>query len=179
VNALTITNEAMPIDEFVGMHEGHLVTDSRRVAKHFGKRHDNVLRAYDSLDCSGNFRALNFEEGVELRELANGTPIRSRIVRMTKDGFMFLVMGFTGKEAARIKETYINAFNAMAEQVRSQSLTLWHQRQLLEMRDQNSFVRAQFGSRLMLERKGVKPVIASERAQLEALMQPGLIGGDA
>ena len=177
MNALTITEHAAPIDEFVGIHEGHLVTDSRRVAKHFGKRHDNVLRAYDSLDCSGNFRALNFEEGVETRELANGTPVRSRIVRMTKDGFMFLVMSFTGKEAARIKEAYIGAFNALAEQVQTQSLTLWQQRQALEMRDMNSFVRAQFGSRLMLERKGVKPVIAHERAQLEALMQPTLIGG--
>ncbi len=32
---------------------------------------------------------------------------------MTKDGFMFLVMGFTGKAAAQIKEAYINAFNLM------------------------------------------------------------------
>lgn len=38
---------------------------------------------------------------------------------MTKDGFMFLVMGFTGQKAAQIKEAYINAFNAMAEQLQS------------------------------------------------------------
>ena len=36
---------------------------------------------------------------------------------MTKDGFMFLVMGFTGKRAAAVKEAYINAFNQMAEQL--------------------------------------------------------------
>jgi hypothetical protein len=35
---------------------------------------------------------------------------------MTRDGFTFLAMGFTGKEAARWKEAYIAAFNAMAEQ---------------------------------------------------------------
>ena len=36
---------------------------------------------------------------------------------MTKDGFVFLVMGFTGKAASQIKEAYINAFNWMAEQL--------------------------------------------------------------
>lgn len=33
---------------------------------------------------------------------------------MTKDGFMFLVMGFTYAAAAKIKEAYINTFNQMA-----------------------------------------------------------------
>ena len=32
---------------------------------------------------------------------------------MTRDGFMFLVMGYRGKKAARIKETYIKRFNSM------------------------------------------------------------------
>lgn len=32
---------------------------------------------------------------------------------------MFLVMGFTGKNAARIKEAYINAFNQISEQLTS------------------------------------------------------------
>ena len=36
---------------------------------------------------------------------------------MTKDGFMFLVMGFKGAKAERIKEAYINAFNAMADEL--------------------------------------------------------------
>jgi ribosome maturation protein Sdo1 len=30
---------------------------------------------------------------------------------MTKDGFIFVVMGFTGAKAAATKEAYINAFN--------------------------------------------------------------------
>ena len=38
---------------------------------------------------------------------------------VTKDGFMFLVMGFTGKQAAAIKEAYINAFNQMADTLQS------------------------------------------------------------
>jgi len=38
---------------------------------------------------------------------------------MTKDGFAFLAMGFTGKKAAAFKEAYINAFNQMAEFIKS------------------------------------------------------------
>ncbi|WP_141097260.1 Rha family transcriptional regulator, partial [Vibrio parahaemolyticus] len=41
--------------------------------------------------------------------------------QMTKDGFMYLVMGFTGKKAAIIKEAYINAFNLMAEKLTKQN----------------------------------------------------------
>ncbi|MBS4721176.1 Rha family transcriptional regulator [Aeromonas caviae] len=39
---------------------------------------------------------------------------------MTKDGFIFVVMGFTGAKAAATKEAYINAFNWMAEQLATQ-----------------------------------------------------------
>lgn len=38
---------------------------------------------------------------------------------MTKDGFMLLVMGYTGEKAMQIKIAYINAFNAMAEALTS------------------------------------------------------------
>ena len=38
---------------------------------------------------------------------------------MTKDGFSFLVMGYTGKKAAQFKEAYINAFNKMEAEIRS------------------------------------------------------------
>jgi phage regulator Rha-like protein len=34
---------------------------------------------------------------------------------MTKDGFMFLVLGFSGAKAAAIKESYIAAFNMMEQ----------------------------------------------------------------
>ena len=44
---------------------------------------------------------------------ASGGVRKDRAFEITKDGFMFLVMGFTGKEAAQLKEAYINAFNFM------------------------------------------------------------------
>lgn len=91
----------------------HLVTDSRHVAEYFGKRHDNVIRAIKSLGCSSEFNRLNFE-GVHYHDTKG--EVR-QAYQMTKDGFMFLVMGFTGKRSAEIKERYIGAFNEMEQKL--------------------------------------------------------------
>ena len=40
---------------------GKPTTTSLQVAERFGKRHDNVLRAIESLECSKEFTDLNFE----------------------------------------------------------------------------------------------------------------------
>ena len=41
---------------------------------------------------------------------------------ITRDGFMFLVMGFTGKTAAKWKEAYIKAFNEMEAKIRAEQM---------------------------------------------------------
>lgn len=163
------------LSEFVVLANTTLTTDSRRVAKHFKKRHDNVLQSYDRLKCSHEFRLLNFQETVETRvNPGGGAPISSRVIRMTKDGFVMLVMGFTGEEAMRVKESYIRAFNQMADQLQTISMSLWEQRLDLEKRDATSFMWAQFGSRCMLRRRQEKPLLANERDVLDERMQPKL-----
>lgn len=42
--------------DLVMVNDGQVVTTSLKVAERFGKRHDNVLRAIDNLDCSAGFR---------------------------------------------------------------------------------------------------------------------------
>lgn len=37
---------------------------------------------------------------------------------MTRDGFSFLAMGFTGREAAKWKENFLTAFNAMEGEIK-------------------------------------------------------------
>ncbi|MQU62984.1 transcriptional regulator [Pseudomonas sp. FSL R10-1350] len=93
----------------VELVDGQPTTTSLDVAAHFGKRHDTVLRAVRTLDSSPEFNARNFAE-VEYQD-AKGE--RRPQFRMTRDGFTFLCMGFTGKEAAKWKEAYISAFNQM------------------------------------------------------------------
>ena len=158
------------IAEFVTLDHNVLVTDSRRVAKHFKKRHTNVLRAYDRLECSPEFNQRNFASVDE----PDAKGELRRMIRMTKNGFVFLVMGFTGKEAASIKEAYINAFDAMGDQLQRVQNDLWYQMLDLERREAFSQSWASFGSRCMLRRKREKPALQHERDLLEEQMQPEL-----
>lgn len=103
-------------NHLISMIGDELRTTSLKVAEAFGKLHKDVLRKIGNLDCSPEFASAHFYANVENQ--AVGTSRRDmKYYEMTKDGFMFLVMGFTGKKAAQIKEAYINAFNWMAAQL--------------------------------------------------------------
>lgn len=91
------------------------VVSSRKVAEVFGKRHDNVLQDIRGLMCSDKFRLLNFQESSYRNEQNKKQPEFT----MTKDGFAFLAMGFTGEKAAAFKEAYINRFNEMEAFIRN------------------------------------------------------------
>jgi len=111
MNNLSITQ-----NDWVSVVNNTVTTTSMQVSQFFGKRHDDVLKKIRALDCSADFNARNFA-AVDYRD-AKG-ELRP-MWEMTKDGFMFLVMGFTGKKAAKVKEAYINAFNWMADQLASE-----------------------------------------------------------
>jgi anti-repressor protein len=96
------------------------VTDSLVVAETFGKRHDNVLRDIKELECSEEFSLLNFEETPYTAK--NGQNYVKYLI--TQDGFSFLVMGYTGKEAARFKEMYIGEFNRMRDELSKPQFSL-------------------------------------------------------
>lgn len=106
--------------DLITLYHGQPMTTSLKVAELFEKRHDNVLRKLESLECSAEFHRLNFEEMSQEVDIGNGAKRKTKIWNMTKDGFIFLVMGFTGAKAAATKEAYINAFNWMAEQLAAQ-----------------------------------------------------------
>lgn len=99
--------------EAVTLEEGRPSTTSMIVAEVFGKRHDDVLKRIRNLDCSQDFYARNFAEIEIDLEFQPGRTRKSPAYRMARDGFVFLCMGFTGKEAARWKVAYIEAFNRM------------------------------------------------------------------
>lgn len=95
---------------------------STDVASHFGKRHDDVLKAIGNLlqelpaDRLGNFA----ETVAERPNPAGGAPIQSRAYRLTRDGFTLLAMGFTGKKALAFKLAYLDAFNRMEAELEGQ-----------------------------------------------------------
>ena len=87
------------------------MTDTLKVAEVFGKRHDNIIQTVKNLDCSDEFRLLNFQASYYFNEQNKRQPK----FNMTQDGFTFLVMGFRGKKAAAFKEAYIKQFNEMRD----------------------------------------------------------------
>lgn len=117
--------QVAPTDQelsLVAVENEHAVTTSLRVAEVFGKQHKNVLRDIQNLDCSDDFRKLNFEPSHIIKQLPNNGSKKLPMYYITRDGFMFLVMGFTGKTAAKWKEAYIKAFNEMEAKIRAEQM---------------------------------------------------------
>ncbi|MCT9416962.1 Rha family transcriptional regulator [Acinetobacter baumannii] len=114
----SIHSAQISISHAVFIQDQQIKTDSLKVAEAFGKRHTNILRAIENLDSTKSFNELNFE----LVEYMDAKGESRPMYEMTKDGWMFLVMGFTGEKAAQIKIAFINAFNAMAVLLQNQQL---------------------------------------------------------
>ncbi|EED2841174.1 Rha family transcriptional regulator [Salmonella enterica subsp. enterica serovar Oranienburg] len=93
---------------------GQAVTSSIAVANYFIKRHDDVLKKIRALECSPEFTARNFT----VSEYTDATGRKLPMYQITKNGFVFLVMGFTGKKAATFKEAYIAEFDRMENELR-------------------------------------------------------------
>ena len=108
------------MNELVYLKNDAAVCDSLQVAEKFGKRHDNVLQAIDSLRET----LLKIEERPEMflasRRKADDGQYH-RMYLMNRDGFSLLVMGFTGKNALEWKLQYIRAFNQMEKLIQEKS----------------------------------------------------------
>ncbi|EOS48322.1 rha family phage regulatory protein [Lachnospiraceae bacterium A2] len=101
--------------EIIGKrNEERLITTSLKIAEKFGKEHAHVLRDIRDMECSDMFRESNF--GLSSYKSAQGKTLP--MYEVTRDGFTLLAMGYTGKEAMKFKEDYINAFNAMENELK-------------------------------------------------------------
>lgn len=95
--------------------DGRPMADSRDVAHTFDRQHKDVLRAYRDLHCSTDFRQRNFAP-FKIKDLTGESLSH---VLMTKNGFAFLVLGFTGAAAGVFKEAYVERFDAMEAELRT------------------------------------------------------------
>jgi len=106
--------------ELVELKNGIPTGNSKVVAERFGKTHRHVLEAIRKLECSDEFRESNFR-------LSSYVSPQNKVLpcyEMTKDGFMFLGMGFSGKPASEMKEVFIKAFNHAIKFVQNESTDL-------------------------------------------------------
>lgn len=109
---------------------GNDVTTSLIVAQVFGKEHKNVVRDIENLSCSENFNRLNFER-ITYKDARNR---EQTAYEMTKDGFSFLVMGYTGTKAGEFKERFINEFNRREFLLKDDDYILMRSQQILQKR---------------------------------------------
>lgn len=110
---------------------GNDVTTSLIVAQVFGKNHKDVLRDIEKLSCSEDFRVRNFAH-TPYTHPQNGQIYH--YYEMTKDGFSFLVMGYTGAKAGEFKEKFISEFNRREMMLKDDDYILMRSQQILQKR---------------------------------------------
>ena len=104
--------------ELVKNIEGTLVVSSRQVAEDFDKRHADVIKAIeDKMKVNEILRSPKYFIESTYTDKSNR---KSKEYLLTRDGFSFLVMGFTGSKADEWKLKYIEAFNKMEQALREQ-----------------------------------------------------------
>lgn len=107
------------MNELVVSKKNKIYAESQVVASIFNKNHQHVLRDIRDLEktCSNEFWVSNFGLS-EYKVRGKSYPCYN----LTRDGFTMLAMGFTGAEAIRFKELYINKFNEMERLLTSRAL---------------------------------------------------------
>ena len=106
--------------DLVILQNEQAITTSLKVAEHFHKNHQHVMR--DIRELSEQINQSNF--GHVEKMFANSNYIDAKgesrpMFLMNRDGFTLLAMGFTGEKALRFKLAYINAFNRMEEELKA------------------------------------------------------------
>ena len=105
-------------ENMVTLQGNQVMTTSLKVAEYFGKRHKDVLKKIRNTtnDCDNpEYTQRNFAPFDFIDKNGEAQPA----FNLTRNGFMLLVMGFTGKTALQIKIKYMQAFDWMAEQLHS------------------------------------------------------------
>ena len=109
------------------------LTDSLTVAEMFEKQHKHVLEKIEKIL---NDSAENSAQCFHKTRYKDASGKWNTKYLMNRDGFTFLVMGFTGKKANEWKWKYIDAFNKMEKVVMERQTTVW-----LKTRQQGKLIR--------------------------------------
>lgn len=122
------------MEELVFLRNEQALTDSLTVAEMFQKRHKDVIRAIENKiendptqNCARCFHKSKYKD--------NKGEWRKKYL-MNRDGFVFIAMGFTGKEADEWKWKYIHAFDAMEKIITEKQTAVW-----IETRQQGKLIR--------------------------------------
>ncbi|MCC3749689.1 Rha family transcriptional regulator [Rouxiella badensis] len=165
---------AIDFRDMVSISGERIITTSRKVADYFGKQHHHIIQKIEKLDCSDEFLTSNFSR-VTYEHKGN----QYVEYEISRDGAMYIIMSFTGKKAAAIKEAFIKAFNWMREKLLEISHSYQKERNDLMLEYMKEKDVASMSGRL-LNRWGrvKKPQLLAKMERLEQQGQvsiPGLI----
>ena len=148
------TSDLFPETLLVNLDHGRTFTTTLKIAEHFGKRHDDVLKAIANvIKRTKNPEHLrNFAEmsGLDRRNR------RQKFYRLSRDGFVFIVQGFTGAKADEWKWRFLEAFNAMEAELQAQT--------------------ARYAAALDKVRPNLRPVVEGTQAGLSRAAIAGPLG---
>jgi anti-repressor protein len=90
------------------------VVNTVALANYFRKRHRDVLRDVENVCAKVRERSAEwFRPVLTARPVPKGGTRQDRSFDVTEEGYIILVMGWTGEEAMKRKVAYIDAFNSM------------------------------------------------------------------
>lgn len=134
----TLHPDLFPETLLVSREGERIFTTSRKVAEHFHKNHQHVLRNIEKLlvdlesdssilrsqtesdgpklDSQTEFSRLNFKQS----DYKNSRGKTYPMFKLTEEAFALLAMGFTGKEALAWKVQFLSAFRDMERQIVAQ-----------------------------------------------------------
>lgn len=113
-----MNHDLFPETLLVEQSAGQIFTTSLKVAEHFQKNHQHVLRDIKKLiaECpDSEFSLSNFGQSNYTNERGKAYPM----YRLTHDGFAILAMGFTGPKALQWKIDFLNAFRQLEAELKA------------------------------------------------------------
>jgi Rha family phage regulatory protein len=112
------------VNELVKVFRNDAVVSSLQVAEHFRKRHDHLLRIIKDAESTAP-KIGDVEKPFTKSTYIDKKGERRPMYYLNRDGFSFVVMGFTGKQAAEWKWKYIQAFNQMERLLTEKQTSAW------------------------------------------------------
>ena len=95
-NTTIVTNP----EHFIFSSNNALKTTSFKVAEAFGKFHKNIIQKIETLECSEDFRQLNFQPTQIETIMPTGGIRKDPAYEITKNGFMFFSNGIYWKKSS-------------------------------------------------------------------------------
>ena len=129
----------MQSTELVTLQGDVPMTTSRIVAEVFGKQHKDVLESIDSLIAdmvkveeadNQSITDAYFQPTTTDVIIGQGGVRKDRGFTLTKDGFLMLVLGYSGEKAVRFRMQFLKEFNRLTHQ----NLQLLKQNEALQKR---------------------------------------------